>query len=78
MKPEKANWWEFVKSDEGVYSIQWTWDAVEIDETVLAGAVRARIDSITSWEYLQCGHGGLAYGLGIGIIARQEAAKKRK
>jgi hypothetical protein len=61
-----ADWWDYLKC-ENPCQIQWT--------SSCGGWVRARLDSITPWLYMECGDGRNALGLGLDIIQTQQKKK---
>ena len=62
-----TEFWRMNPKEDYTYSIEWT--------PKLTGWVRAKLDSIDQWHYVQCMHCQHAEGLGLAIIARQEKAR---
>lgn len=61
---KRCNWWRLTRA-ELCENIEWTAE----------GFVRARVDSITEFEYKSCSKAEYAQSIGEAIIAKQ---KKRK
>lgn len=57
-----TEWWDYTQC-ERPYKIQWT--------PKCGGWVRAKLDSITPWEYKRCGNSSNAYAIGDKIIEAQ-------
>jgi len=65
-------------SDDEPYSIQWTPNSITTDDgTIYCGAVRARVDSITPWDYQACSFADYALSLGEVLINKQKEAERR-
>jgi len=63
---DKCEWWNCLMVGEPS-EIQWS--------PAKGGVVRAKIDTITNWEYKVCPCAKSAIGIGAGIIDKQRAEK---
>ena len=59
-----SDWWRLNTAKDCTYKIEWTPKG--------GGAVRAKLDSISRWDYDYCSSGKWAESRGLVLIARQE------
>ena len=74
--PSKADWWRLNKKKDAVYTIEWTADIIEVNNKIMGGAVRAKLDSIGTWDYSPCSHARYAEAVGKNLIAEQKKFRR--
>lgn len=61
---QEDEWWEIQKYKTFTFQIQWT--------PRMSGWVRARLDSLAEWNYMNCGNPRIAEQCGLHIIKEQK------
>ena len=74
--PTEAEWWRLNRKEDSTYDIEWTSDIIEYNGNLMNGAVRARVDSITAWDYHSCSNAKYALSYGENIINNQKKLKR--
>ena len=68
----ECSFWRLNQKKGATYTIEFTFDTFEYSGKVYKGAVRAKLDSLSNWEYKECSEAKYALQFGERMIERQK------